>query len=183
MSNLEISFIFTWPQLKKSPVIKDRLGVDLSVSDREGSPAMSDNLGILWPRDVKSEDGDVEFDKTILSTDPSSVRRPERPVLPLLAPFLLLTDFIKSGGTGCAAGTGLLAGKLDDTFFNLAGFMICCLCLGRYDPLLGEMWRFGLTGDLKWGVVFGRTEPLVDFCITRKYLLLKHINGFLINYR
>lgn len=154
----------TCPQLKKSPVMKDRLAVDLSVSVREGSPAMSDSLGMWWPRDVviTSEDGDIELDKATLSDDTSSARRwLERPVFPLPPPFL--PDFVKSGGTDCAAGTGLLAGKLDDVLFNLAGLMMCCWCFGRWDTLLGEMCRLVLVGDLTWDVVFGRTEPLVDY--------------------
>lgn len=144
--------------------MKDRLAVDLSVSVREGSPAMSDSLGMWWPRDVviTSEDGDIELDKATLSDDTSSARRwLERPVFPLPPPFL--PDFVKSGGTDCAAGTGLLAGKLDDVLFNLAGLMMCCWCFGRWDTLLGEMCRLVLVGDLTWDVVFGRTEPLVDY--------------------
>ena len=74
---------------------------------------------------IKSEDGDVELDKTKLSADPSCSRwRLERPVLPLpVAPPLCL-DLVSNAGTGWA-GTGLLAGKLDEVeLFNFDGLIV-----------------------------------------------------------
>lgn len=157
---------FTCPQLKKSPDMKDRLGACLSTWHCPGAGAVtSDNLGMWWALDVdiiKSEDGDVELDKSKLSADPSSVRwRLDcRPVLPLPPPLCL--DLVNKAGTGWV-GTGLLAGKLDDVVcFNLAG-LIVTWCFEWCPPLDGEVCRRTLTGDLTWTVVLGRTDPLFDF--------------------